>query len=147
MDQRAKRKKTLPLRFKDLKIDNKIEIANNIDKSEKINDNLKPEVTNWTKRKKQLPAKFCDPKQIAKKSKVKASVIAKSDQESIDQPNRKSTNKLQDVKSIVCTNEIKLHKTVHEGETRKFQCEPEQIAKKAKVPKNQNFMHIANVSS
>ena len=39
MDQQAKRKKTLPLRFKDLKIDNKIEIANNIDKSEKINDN------------------------------------------------------------------------------------------------------------
>ena len=33
------------------------------------------------------------------------------------------------MKSIVCTNEIKLHKTVHEGETRKFQCEPEQIAK------------------
>jgi hypothetical protein len=58
---------------------------------------LKPEVTNRTKRKKQLPAKFCDPKQIAEKSKVKASVIAKSDQksiESIDQPNRKSTNKL-----------------------------------------------------
>ena len=51
------------------------------------------------------------------------------------------------MKSIVCTNEIKLHKTVHEDETRKFQCEPEQIAKKAKVPKNQNFMHIANVSS
>ena len=113
-------------------------------------------LSNQRKRKKQPPARFCDPEQIAKKSKVEASVIAKghftleshfskehhrsklhdlnskSDQksiESIDQPNRKSTNKLQDVKSIVCTNEIKLHKTVHEDETRKFQCEPEQIAK------------------
>ena len=38
---------------------------------------------------------------------------SKSDQkssESIDQPNRKSTKKLQDVKSIVCINEIKLPK-------------------------------------
>ena len=34
MDQRPQREKTLPLRFKDLKIDNIIEIANNIDKSE-----------------------------------------------------------------------------------------------------------------
>ena len=54
---------------------------------------------------------------------------SKSDQksiESIDQSNRKSTNKnkLQDVKFIVCTNEIKLPITVHEDETRKLQCEP-----------------------
>ena len=88
---------------------------------------------NRPKRKKQPPARFCDPEQIAKKSKVEASVIAKgqltleshfskehhrsklhdlnskSDQksiESIDQPNRKSTNKLQDVKVIVCNNKI-----------------------------------------
>ena len=87
---------------------------------------------------------------VAKKSKVEAFVIAKghlrleshfskehhrsklhdlnskSDQksiESIDQPNGKSTNKLQDVKSIVFINEIKLPETVHEDETRKFQCE------------------------
>ena len=40
--------------------------------------------------------------------------------------NQKSTNKLQDVKSIVCTNEIKPPKAVHENfrsKTRKFQCE------------------------
>ena len=108
---------------------------------------------NRPKRKKQPPARFCDPEQIAKKSKVEASVIAKgqltleshfskehhrsklhdlnskSNQksiESIDQSNRKSTNKnkLQDVKFIVCTNEIKLLITVHEDETRKLQCEP-----------------------
>ena len=102
-------------------------------------------LSNRPKRKKQPPARFCDPEQIAKKSKVEASFIhfskehhrskqhdSKSDQKSINQPNRKSTNKLQDVKSIVCTNEIKLPKTVHEDVTRKFQCEPEQIAKKAK---------------
>ena len=106
-------------------------------------------LSNQRKRKKQPPARFCDPEQIAKKSKVEASFIhfskehhrskqhdSKSDQKSINQPNRKSTNKLQDVKSIVCTNEIKPPKTVHEDVTRKFQCEPEQIAKKAKVPKN-----------
>ena len=49
---------------------------------------------------------------------------SKSDQKSIDQSNRKSTNKLQDVKFIVCTNEIKLLITVHEDKTRKLQCEP-----------------------
>ena len=51
---------------------------------------------------------------------------SKSDQksiESIDQPNGKSTNKLQDVKSIVCINKIKLPETIHEDKTRKFQCE------------------------
>ena len=64
--------------------------------------------------------KICEPKQIAKKAKVES----KSDQKSIDQSNRKSTNKLQDVKFIVCTNEIKLLITVHEDETWKLQCEP-----------------------
>ena len=58
------------------------------------NDNLKPEVTNRTKRKKQLPAKFCDPKQIAKKSKVEASVIAKSDQKSVHTENLPSKSNL-----------------------------------------------------
>ena len=61
LNQRPQRKKTLPLRFQDLKIDNK----------------MKPDIiTNRTKRKNQLPAKFCEPEQIAKK--------AKSVQKSID---------------------------------------------------------------
>jgi hypothetical protein len=84
---------------------------------------------NRPKRKKQPPARFCDPEQIAKKSKVEASFIhfskehhrskqhdSKSDQksiESINQPNRKSTNKLQDVKSIICTNENVLRTNEH----------------------------------
>ena len=51
------------------------------------------------------------------------------------------------MKSIVCTNEIKLHKTVHEDETRKFQCEPEQIAKKAKNPKNQIISQVQQSNS
>ena len=73
---------------------------------------------------------------------------SKSDQksiESIDQPNGKSTNKLQDVKSIVCTNGIKLPKTVHEDVTRKFQCEPEQIAKKAKSVQKSVCRHHYNL--
>ena len=40
--------------------------------------------------------------------------------ESIDQPKKKSTNKLQDVKSIVCTNKTKPPKAVHEDFTCKL---------------------------
>ena len=72
--------------------------------------------SNRPKRKKTLPARFCDSKQIAKKSKV-------------------------------CTNEIKHPKTVHEEETRKFQCQPELIAKKTKDPKNQIISQVQQSNS
>ena len=64
MDQRPQRKKTLSLRFQDLKINNKI--AKNIDKSEKINDNLKPEVVDSVEFKSD---------QISIDNKMKATVI------------------------------------------------------------------------
>mgnify|MGYP002052397196 CR=1 FL=1 len=47
----------------------------------------------------------------------------------------------------MCTNEIKLPKTVHEEETRKFQCQPELIAKKTKDPKNQIISQVQQSNS
>jgi hypothetical protein len=57
---------------------------------------------------------------------------------------KKSTNRLQDITSIVCTNSDRPKRK--KQPPAKF-CEPEQIAKKAKVAKNQDIPHVQQSNS